>query len=288
MKLCFDIGGMSTKIALISDEKILETDLIKYPNFIEGSELLKAIQTKVKLFFEKNNQIKSINLSTCGIVDSNSGQISGTSAVQNYHVVNYKVDLASFNVPIFVENDANCALIGEFKKNKELSKEQNLASLVVGTGIGGAIMINQQLYKGNGLFAGEFGSLIFEKKLKKFKNFSEVASARAIATIYEEITGKKKDTKELFNLYQIDKEARRSIKIVSENLANLIANIYFMLDPDIILIGGAISKNDFFIKLVTQATERFLKTQGYIKETKIIAASLGNDANLFGAYYLSE
>jgi len=133
-----------------------------------------------------------------------------------------------------------------------------------------------------------FGSLIFKKGQRKLKNFSEVASARAIATIYEEITGKKKDTKVLFDLYKIDNKARRAIKTVSENLANLVANIYFMLDPDIILIGGAISKNKLFIKLVTQATERFLKTQGYIKEAKIIPASLGNDANLFGAYYLSE
>ena len=190
-----------------------------------------------------------------------------------------------------MENDANCAALAEVWMGA--AKDNNDALfLVCGTGIGGAIIKNKKLHLGTNLHGGEFGYMIMESDMEKgtVKNYSEVASTFSIVkrvAQYKNIDTSKIDGKKIFDMAKDgDKDCLRAIDEFYYKLALGIFNLQYVYDPEVIVIGGAISDREDLVDCINAKLELILKQAKIAKIMPTVRKCVySNDANLIGAVY---
>lgn len=282
MNLVFDIGGTSTKYILFDEnKKEICKDRIVYNKLINDEEI-KKIVNEVFSKLSAEYVIKNIAFSTLGVINSETGQISGLGAIENYNSINWKQEFNAINV--YVENDGNCAALYELDNHKNLN---NALLFVVGTGIGGAIVINHQLYKGANNSAGEFGCVLdLINDDYDYLNVSVCSSTYSIIKRYEKLTNDMLSGEEIFSLYENDKFAQQAINEMVFHLAKNIANSAIIFDPEIIFIGGAISQNQLFMQLLDIQTNKIFLKLGLKKMFQLQPCQNNNDANIYGALTL--
>jgi predicted NBD/HSP70 family sugar kinase len=158
--------------------------------------------------------------------------------------------------------------------------------LVVGTGIGGALIINHQLYKGSHGRAGEVGNGLSELKNERYVNISQVSSTYTITNNYFKATHKKLDGYQLFERYAKDKYAQKVIDRAIYHLAKTIINLSISFDPDYVFIGGGVSSNKLFVALLKKEVKRLMKQSQLPQMFKVVQCHTHNEANLNGAMTL--
>ena len=280
--LAIDIGGTMIKYGLVSsDGKILSTDKIK----TEASKGLNNILNKIDNIFKgyKENNPVGIAVSGTGQINGMIGKvIGGNPIIPNWIGTNLvKILEEKYNLPIVLENDVNCVALGEkwIGAGKDLS---NFICLTIGTGIGGGIILNNQLFRGENFVAGEFGHILIKKG-----EFEQFASTTALIRLVKERTGKTLNGKEIFDLEK--KEIVEYQEVISEWIENLtdgLSSIVYCFNPANMILGGGVTgqgeplinriKNSLFKKIGPQFKEKL----------NIIQAKLGNNAGMIGASYL--
>jgi predicted NBD/HSP70 family sugar kinase len=190
---------------------------------------------------------------------------------------------------VTIENDANCAALAEGWLGA--AKETDFyICIVIGTGIGGGIVINQSILRGATLHGGEFGYMIMGKSGKSplQSTWSKVASTHSLV---EEVEVRKSlvrgtlDGEEIFRLADAgDTIANECIANLFKNLAMGIYNLKYVLDPNKILIGGGISKRPDVIDGINNELAQ-LKDDISTLDIKVEACKFDNDANLIGALF---
>lgn len=178
-----------------------------------------------------------------------------------------------------MENDANSAALGELAEGAGKNCD-SMAFFVIGTCIGGALIINQKVWHGAHLFGGEFGYMVIGTE-----SVSDLASPVAMAKRYNKRTGKKLDGKTVFALAdEDDPVASDERQTLIHSLALAIYNVQQSFDPEKIVIGGGISNNPELIPLLNQEIEKLRKqfNPDSIKP-EIVLCKLKSDANLRGA-----
>jgi predicted NBD/HSP70 family sugar kinase len=203
--------------------------------------------------------------------------------IENYNSLNWKNVFKKYHIPTFIENDGNCAALYELSLNPKIN---NAIVLVIGTGLGGALIINRQLYKGSHNGAGEIGIGPSEITNNKFINISNTSSTYAITNNYYKLTHKQIDGKQVFGLYSKESNAKRVIDGMVYHLAKSIVNMSLFVDPDYVFIGGGISKNKLFISLLKREVTKLVKMSKVPQMFKILQCHGNNDANINGALTL--
>lgn len=281
--VCFDVGGTSVKYALINNGTIIEKSSFVSKNDVEYllDEMVKIVNKYQKIY-----SIQGVGLSMPGAVSS-TGVIYGYSALPNIHGPNWIELLESrINLPVYIENDANCAALAEIEYGSG-SDNQDAIFLVIGSGVGGAIVKNRQIHHGANLSGGEFGYMVMNCNEAKPRTFSNLAST---VSLVNKVRGIKNDFsltgEEVFDLAKNGDEISR--KCVDEfylNLAVGIFNIQYAFDPEIILLSGAVSKQEDFLNQIT-AKINLIKAQvdGADIFPKLALCTAGADANMIGAY----
>ncbi|MDR1234938.1 MAG: ROK family protein [Mycoplasmataceae bacterium] len=283
MYLVLDIGGTSLKFKVFNlQRKPIFSNTIHYHKIINNKEIL-SIVDKLYTTLKQKYPITKIAISSLGIVDNKTGKISGLGGINNYNNVNWKTFFAKRHIPVFIENDANCAALYELSLNPSID---NAIVLVVGTGLGGATIIGGKLYKGSHGGAGEVGIGVSELKNKKFYNISTATSTYAITSRYFNQTSKKLNGKDIITLYGKSKIATKIIDEVVFNLSKVIINHALFLDVKYVFIGGAISANKTYMKLLTKKVDHLMKLSGQTKSFKLEKCHDSNDANINGALTL--
>lgn len=284
--LCVDVGGTSLKFGLLNaDGEILETDSQKTPPTLnEFYDLIESILNKYK-------DVQGLALSMPGAVDSEKGIIGGSSAIDYIHGPCIKDDLQKrFDMRVEMENDANCAALAEVWKGTA-SDVNDCCFIVSGTGIGGAVVKDKRIHKGEHLHGGEFGYMIaeFDFETHDMKTWSDVGSTMAVVREVARLKGVDKDTldgKEIFDHYHDDPIYEKAVDKYYFVLANGIYNLQYAYDPQKIIIGGGISVREDLLDEVNQRLdfifERF--THAKIRPT-VLTCQYHNDANLLGALY---
>jgi len=281
--LSFDIGGTHVKWGLLDDKgEILENDYFS-SNSGDGDTILKGMREKIRLFI---SQIEGVAISAPGFIHPSTGYIKQGGAVRAFDNLPLQDILEKeFSIPFSIENDVNCVALAE----KWLGNGQTLTDficLTVGTGLGGALFLNDQLYRGHSFQAGEFGYMItngFNSKTASGDSLSTLASLRGLreefATHYSlqlnDVTGEK-----VFQAY--DERDPAAIKIVDcfyQSLAIGIYNITSVLNPEKVLIGGGITNRPSFMKELKNHLTEIDK----IFHVKIDRCYFKNDAGLVGA-----
>ncbi|MGQ5709074.1 ROK family protein [Lactobacillus sp. PSON] len=272
-----DIGGTTIKFATWKENKLQNKHSVKTPSNLE--DFYQILTTEVKNI-QKSTPIKGVAISSPGAVNKKTGIIGGSSALPYIHNFNIVSELEKrFNLPISIENDANSAALGELAAGSGKGHD-SLAFFVIGTGIGGAIIINQKIWHGAHLFGGEFGYMIINGN-----QLSNLASPVSMARRYNEQTGKSLDGKTVFELADKgDVIAEKERDTLLHSLAIAIFNIQHSFDPEKIILGGGISNNPKLIPLLNQEIEK-LRSKMQITSVKPLLApcKLTSDANLRGA-----
>ena len=280
--LAIDIGGTMIKYGLVSsDGKILSTDKIK----TESSKGLNNILNKIDNIFKryKENNPVGIAVSGTGQINGMIGKvIGGNPIIPNWIGTNLvKILEEKYNLPIVLENDVNCVALGEkwIGAGKDLS---NFICLTIGTGIGGGIILNNQLFRGENFVAGEFGHILIKKG-----EFEQFASTTALIRLVKERTGKTLNGKEIFDLEK--KEIVEYQEVISEWIENLtdgLSSIVYCFNPaNMILGGGVIEQGEPLINRIKNSLFKKIGPQ-FKEKLNIIQAKLGNNAGMIGASYL--
>jgi predicted NBD/HSP70 family sugar kinase len=184
---------------------------------------------------------------------------------------------------VFIENDANCAALYELLLNPEIN---NALVLTTGTGVGGAIIIDHKLFKGSHNAAGEFGVGLSHYDNEHYMNISSQASTHSIGQRYTKLSNHSTSVEEIMSLYDSSHDAKNSVDASVHYLAKAIINQALAIDPDIVYIGGGISKNKKFMSLLNHEIIRIMRDSEQPKLFKVAACHGGNDANLYGALSL--
>ena len=280
--LAIDIGGTMIKYGLVSsDGKILSTDKIK----TESNKGLNNILNKIDNIFKryKENNPIGVAVSGTGQINGMIGKvIGGNPIIPNWIGTNLvKILEEKYNLPIVLENDVNCVALGEkwIGAGKDLS---NFICLTIGTGIGGGIILNNQLFRGENFVAGEFGHILIKKG-----EFEQFASTTALIRLVKERTGKTLNGKEIFDLEK--KEIVEYQEVISEWIENLtdgLSSIVYCFNPaNIILGGGVIGQGEALINRIKNSLFKKIGSQ-FKEKLNIIQAKLGNNAGMIGASYL--
>ena len=280
--LAIDIGGTMIKYGLVSsDGEILSTDKIE----TEAEKGLENILNKIDNIFKgyKENNPVGIAVSGTGQINGMIGKvIGGNPIIPNWIGTNLvKILEEKYNLPAVLENDVNCVALGEkwIGAGKDLS---NFICLTIGTGIGGGIILNNQLFRGENFVAGEFGHTLIKKV-----EFEQFASTTALIRLVKERTGKILNGKEIFDLEK--KEIVEYQEVISEWIENLtdgLSSIIYCFNPaNIILGGGVIGQGEPLINRIKNSLFKKIGSQ-FKEKLNIIQAKLGNNAGMIGASYL--
>lgn len=280
--LAIDIGGTMIKYGLVSsDGEILSTDKIE----TEAEKGLENILNKIDNIFKryKENNPVGIAVSGTGQINGMIGKvIGGNPIIPNWIGTNLvKILEEKYNLPAVLENDVNCVALGEkwIGAGKDLS---NFICLTIGTGIGGGIILNNQLFRGENFVAGEFGHTLIKKG-----EFEQFASTTALIRLVKERTGKILNGKEIFDLEK--KEIVEYQEVISEWIENLtdgLSSIIYCFNPaNIILGGGVIGQGEPLINRIKNSLFKKIGSQ-FKEKLNIIQAKLGNNAGMIGASYL--
>ena len=280
--LAIDIGGTMIKYGLVSsDGEILSTDKIE----TEAEKGLENILNKIDNIFKryKENNPVGIAVSGTGQINGMIGKvIGGNPIIPNWIGTNLvKILEEKYNLPAVLENDVNCVALGEkwIGAGKDLS---NFICLTIGTGIGGGIILNNQLFRGENFVAGEFGHILIKKG-----EFEQFASTTALIRLVKERTRKTLNGKEIFDLEK--KEIVEYQEVISEWIENLtdgLSSIVYCFNPaNMILGGGVIGQGEPLINRIKNSLFKKIGSQ-FKEKLNIIQAKLGNNAGMIGASYL--
>ena len=292
--LAFDIGGTFVKYCIcIKDEndnfELTQTDKMPTEAQKGGQDLIERIIDVI----ESYDDIDRIAISTAGQVDSENGIVVYSTGNIPYYtgMMVKKIIENKTGIPTFVENDVNAAAIGEAKFGSAKGYSDFIC-LTYGTGIGGAIYINDKIYKGSASSAGELGHMIVHSGGRQCTCGGEgcyecYASARALLNDIYKVTGEDLDGFQIFEKSNFSRpEIRSEIdKWIDEIIVGLM-NIIYTFNPPLIVLGGGILNEDYIIDLIDRKIYNRLMEN--FRNVKIVRAKLGNRAGLYGASYAAS
>lgn len=284
--ICIDIGGTSIKYGMVREDGSflitgeMPTEAMQYggPGIMEKAK--KIVET-----YQAEYQPEGICVSTAGMVDCENGKITYASPlIPDYTGTEIKKTLEElYGIPCEVENDVNCAGLAEHFAGAARGSRISVC-LTIGTGIGGAILIDGKVFhgfSGSGcevgymhLPGGEFQDLgassILVKKVASYKN-----------TDPEEINGKY-----VFEqAKQGDEDCIRAIREMCEVLGMGIANICYVVNPEVVVLGGGIMAQKEYLKdLLRDSLDKYL-LPSVAQHTRLEFAQNQNQAGMLGAYY---
>lgn len=280
MIISFDIGGTFIKYGLID-----KNHNILYKNIIDTNAQLGGISiiNRVIQVIEKAKKeflIKGVAISSTGVIDYENGIVlSSTNTIPDYIGLNIKKIIEKeTNLYTTVENDVNCVALAE--SNILPPHYNQILFMTIGTGIGGAIIVNHKLYHGHTMSAGEWGNTIFNGQ-----PLENQASLSAIILAAQKQGLNIKNGIELFNLY--DQGNKIAVSIITNFyhiLSIAICNLVYIFNPDLIVIGGGISNRGLkFSNELSQVLKthmpKFYASSFELKLTKNL-----NDSGMIGAF----
>lgn len=287
-----DIGGTAVKYGLLT----VRGEILKSGEFSTDGEkgienLLSNIYDVIDMYM--GNNVLGIAVSGTGQINGEIGEvIGGASIIPGWIGTNLvKILEEKYKIPAVLENDVNCAALGEKWKGAGAGEDDFLC-LTIGTGIGGGIILNGNIYRGNSYVAGEFGHILVEKNgikcsCGKTGCYEKYASTSALVRMVEEKTGKKMNGKEIFELYhQGDNTIKEIINIWIEYLTDGLGVLIYVFNPKLVILGGGVTKQgEYLLQLIKSSLSKKCG-ENYLKNLVIKFATLENSAGMLGAEYL--
>ena len=302
-----DIGGTTVKIGLVSYEgEILDKFEIKTNIENNGESILKDIRDAIYSFlndkFIAKTDVVGIGFGIPGPVVDN---VVYKCTNLGWDVLNIEEEfskLLDWNPVIGATNDANAAALGELSQCKD-SNVKSSVMFTLGTGVGGGVVLNNKVLNGVHGGAGELGHFKIDTVHQYKCNcggvgcLETVASATGVVRLakeylpnYNSVLKSISDitAKDVFDAAKAgDELALKVVKEVGDYIGKAAAFVSAVVDPDVFIIGGGVSRAG---KILTDVIEERYRHYAFhiSKNTQFILASLGNDGGLLGAALLAK
>jgi len=270
--IAVDLGGTNLRTAYLEKGKIQRYLKLKTPE--TKKELIECLFDSIDCLIRVYPGVKKIGIASPGPLLNGVILNPPNLPLRNFNLEKaLKIKFKNFKVKIKVENDANCVALAEAKLG---CKKSNFIVLTLGTGIGGGIIINNQIYKGAGL-AGELGHIILDDQ----KDFETLGAWKATKKLTKKYFKKELKTKDLFSIK--DKNSKKILFEISNYLGQGIGSLINVFDPEIVVLAGGVSETgDKFIKLIKKETYKYVILP---KKTPIVWSKL-KDPGIIGASLL--
>jgi glucokinase len=241
-----DLGGTNIRAGLVSDGKVSSINQVLLQEKDSLTSTLSQLIGTISPLVDKN--VKGIGIGVPSLVDTVNGIVFHVVNIPSWERVELKQILESeFKVPVHINNDVNCLVLGEhiFGVAKPFS---SVVALALGTGLGAGIIINNALYEGNNCGAGEIGCLPYlDSNFENYtsSSFFEANFGISAAKAYSEAEKGNEDALIIWEQY-------------GHHLGNTIIATLYTFDPQAIVLGGSIVKAfPFFEKSMHKTLEKF-------------------------------
>lgn len=278
--LAFDMGGTAVKYGVLTNQgELLEKGKFATPDNLD--ELIRLL-VEVKTTYDYSFQ--GVAFSCPGAVNNETGIIGGASAIPYIHHFPFRQLLEEkLALPVTMENDANCAALAEVWLGAAKDK-QDIIFMILGTGVGGSVIRDGKVHHGANLHGGEFGYMLMDQEGHTLSDLGTVVNAakrigeRLVPV--EEIDGVRAfELRDEGNLI-----ATEELKTMFYYLARSIFNLQYALDPELVVIGGAVSERAGFIEELNSYVDEVKASVPIAKiRPTVVGCEFGNDANLIGA-----
>lgn len=285
--LALDIGGTSIKHGLYNEHGTeLEKDQHdSHVTPIDRDLTLDQLLDQIAEIAGGYTELTGIALSTPGIVHKTTRIVSGGGAIGCLDQADMPALIqAKLGLPATIENDAYCATYGEYWLGGGKGCT-NVVVLTIGTGIGGGMILNGEMYTGSNSFSAEFGIMYNHDRAHNAQNFSQMASSRALTLAAQAIDPNITNGKQFFAHLDEPNPDPAIVQLYETWLGELargIFNIGSVIDPDKILLGGGVSSQDRIYTRINQAIKD-MATYPYFYTVE--PCLLRNDAGKIGAVY---
>jgi glucokinase len=304
-----DLGGTKTAIGLIDPQnriagyRRMPTDAARGP--VEAADRIARAVHELQEELPPGEGISALGICSPGPVDHGTGLIIDPPNLTGWRNVPFQEMLGTrLGIPIVLEHDAKTAALGEFHYGAGLG-EHSMVYIVVGTGIGGGIIIDGELFRGRNNAAGELGHITIDRQgevcscgsrgcvetfasgpwlARRFRRKLESSHVQAPPEIRETTSGRL--------VAQLAREgnplARQVMVEAGEALGAAIATTAMILDVELFVLGGSVSRSsDLFLEPACQAVPRHC-FQSVASRLRIAPAALGNDGPLLGCAWLAR
>jgi glucokinase len=306
-----DVGGTKVLAGVVdASGKVLATSRRDTPR--EGGSALTKTIAEVALELMQQHSISAVGVSAAGFVSSDRKTMLATPNIADWNGVQLDLELTKLiGLPVVIENDANAAAWGEAKFGAG-RKQAHMMMLTIGTGVGGGIVVNNELYRGAFGVAAEFGHLrvVPEGHLCGCGArgcFEQYASGSALRRHAREAISASPDLAR--NLLargdgtidgltgqaitdaarEGDAVALAAFQTTAQYLGAGIASLAVLLDPSCVVIGGGvIDAGEILLAPTRDAMKRYMPFAGKHPYPEIVAAELGNEAGLVGVADLAR
>lgn len=270
MKIGVDLGGTNIRAGLINDNSIVDikSSLLKDKDCLDSTlDQLKSIIHSVH-----DSNISGIGIGVPSVVDVEKGIVYNVVNIPSWKEVHLKEILEQeFNVPVFINNDVNCFVLGE--KYYGVGKSyKTFVGITIGTGIGSGLLIDNKLYSGPNCGAGEIGYLPYLDH-----DFEYYCSSNFFDTIHHT------DGYQVFlDAKQNDAKALSLWAEFGHHLGIALKSVLYAYDPEAIILGGSISSAFPFFKEQMNVTLKDCHFPKSIENLKIHVSEVEN-VSMLGA-----
>ena len=292
-----DFGGTSIKSGVVLDGKIIARGrIIETRECRNPEEIIDSLVTVVDQLRPAAPEISALGIGLPGMVDSIGGMVHELTNVPGWEDVAVRELLRKrTGLPTTIENDANAMAYGEFKYGAA-REGRHVVCITLGTGVGGALILDGRLYRGAQLGAGEIGHLSIDYRglpgphgndgaIEEYVGNNQIAE-RAVR-IYAEAGIRR--TVEECTPRDLDAAARAGDKVALDLWAALgleigaaLASVVFVLNPDTVIIGGGVAKAGELLLDPIRRTIRERTSDVFHEHLRVLPAALGNDAGIIG------
>ena len=262
--LGIDIGGTNIRAGVINNFKIEELASIQINSKGSVDEVFnELIEVTDKVI---NDDISAIGIGVPSVVDTRAGIVYDVQNIPSWKEVAIGQRMQKlYNLPVLVNNDANCFALGEYHFGKGKGTK-SMVGVNIGTGLGAGIIINGKLYCGPNCGAGEFGMIGYKDKVVEY-----YASGQFFKNVYN-VNGK-----DVFERAKNgDNAALKMFDELGFHLGNAFKNILYTMDPEMIVIGGSLKNAwEFYSASMKKQLDTFAFSRS-VSNVKIHISELEN------------
>ena len=282
--LALDVGGTNIYNAMVSENGEIISEIEKHATPKTFDEIKK---TFIEIIKKHENDVDVIAFSTCGAVNNQNSKILGSTGniAKGYPQMPF---LELSTKPVFVENDANCAAWAEHEIGASVNCPTSVM-ITLGTGVGGGIIIDNKLLKGQNGAAGEMHFKMYSDKRRKctcgswdcFEIYASGTGLKITAqevlkdqnvTTYDVMNGVKNKNQKMLDVYHR----------WEEDITNGIIGLANIFDPDCVVLSGSLAQ---FVE--TDKVEKIVNQEICTTPTRVVKATAGNYSGMIGAALLA-
>ena len=295
MKIGIDLGGTKTEgILLDEDGQELTRKRIKTEKNYQGT--IRGIFSIVSDFENEFGKVHSVGIGMPGAVSSESALIKNANSIW-LNGKPLKKDLEKkLNRSVNLENDANCFTLSESVDGAGRGKKV-VFGVIIGTGVGGGIVINKKILTGINSIAGEWGHIDLPNRTPveiKYVNkcycsheccMETYISGPGFAACYNLRYKTNLNSHEIIKRYPDEENSKKALIQYVDYLARGLSMVVNILDPDIIVLGGGMSNIQFIYETINDQLKKYVFTDKC--HTRIVQNTHGDSSGVRGAAWLS-